>query len=285
MNTYWKKTFGWSKSRQGVLQECPREYYYNYIGRYEYGQEADSINPLRKLQKFYFFKGDIIHQVIRNQITQHCLGRSISPEGAKNFIEMEFNKVCANQNRYLTESYNGFPFEPDWMREEKEDALRQADTFFKVLWHNYNQLQFLTHERLESFMLGNYKVWVQPDLVTKNSKNELMISDWKTGSSEGAAADNDLQLSVYILWAGLHFSYDLLNIGAELVYLKTSQSFPTKRSLAQIEQIKKYIQEESAKMLQAKEKSEFKPKPKFNLCKGCNYSSICEASAAKRGLV
>jgi len=285
MNTYWKKTFGWSKSRQGLLEDCPRAYYYNYIGRYEFGKEGANIVPLLKLQKFHFLKGNLIHQAIRNQITQHCLGRPVSLEAAKNFISIEFNKVLNNQQTSLSEAYNGFPFEPDFLSKEKEDSLNQINTFFTVLWHSYKDLEFLTHERLESFMLGNFKVWVQPDLVTKNARNELTISDWKTGSPVSVDSDGDLQLSVYILWASLHFSCEIKNIGAELVYLKTSQSFPTRRALTQIEEVKKYIHDESGKMLAAADKSEFNPTPKLNLCKGCNFSTICEASAVKKSLV
>lgn len=282
MNTYWKKRFSWSKSRQGLLQECPLAYYYNYIARYESGKEASSIASLLKLKKFYFFKGNLIHSAIRNQVTQHCLKRPISLEAAKNFVNLEFKNVSQAQNKYLSEAYNGFPLEEEFLNKQKEDALSQINSFFSVIWHNYKSLQILSHERLESFLLEGFKVWAQPDLVTKNLEDKLIISDWKTGKAESASSDNDLQLSVYILWASIHFAVDIERIGAELVFLKTMQSFPTRRTREQIEDLKSYITGQARKMLAFKSKDEFIPKPRFNLCKGCNFASICPEAAIKK---
>jgi hypothetical protein len=282
MNTYWKKNFSWSKSRQGLLDECPLAYYYTYIARHEQDSQAKVINSLLKLKKLHFFKGEVIHASIRSQITQHCVGRPVSLEAAQNLVSMEFNKVFKAQDTYLSEAYNGFPLEGAILKKEQEDALAQIERFFSVIWHNYKQLEFLTHERLEHFFLGDIKVWVQPDLVTKNNSGILMISDWKTGSQESARADTDLQLSVYILWASLHFGVPAQDIGAELVFLKTAQAFATKRSLPQINELKDYILKEARAMLSVNEASSFVPRPRFNLCKGCNFSTICPASAAKK---
>lgn len=284
MNTYWKKRFSWSKSRQGLLEECPQAYYYNYIGRYEFGKEGDSIKPLLKLQKSYFFKGSLIHSAIRNQITQSSLKRPLSLEAARNFVDLEFKRIANSQAELITEAYNGFPLEDDFLNREKEDSLYQLSTFFTVIWHNYKELRLLTHERLESFLLDGIKVWVQPDLVTKNLSGDIIISDWKTGRPGVAAADaadTDLQLSVYITWAGNHFGVDTERIAAELVYLKIAQTFPTRRTKAQIDEVKEYIKAEAAKMLSVKTKEEFIARPGFRLCKGCNFATICPDTAIK----
>lgn len=279
MNTYWKNNFGWSKSRQGLLGDCPLAYYYTYIGRYEHDSEAKLISPLLKLRKFIFYKGEVIHSAIRNQITQHCVGRPMSLEAARNFLKMEFKKIYENQAAYLSEAHNGLPLEENILKAQEEDAQLQIERFFSIIWHNYEQLPVVTQERLEHFFLGDIKVWVQPDFVTKNSAGKLMISDWKTGLDKHVDAETDLQLSVYILWASLHFNIAVAEIGAELVYLKTAQSFPTRRTLSQINELKDYIGNEAAKMLAAKDRSEFLPRPRFNLCKGCNFATICSASA------
>lgn len=282
MNTYWKKNFSWSKSRQGLLEDCPLAYYYTYIARYEYGSEAKTVEPLVKLQKFYFFKGNIIHSAIRSQITQHRLGRPVSEEAAKNLLLIEFKRISDNQAKYISEGYNGFPLEEDLLTKERDDSLLQLENFFSVIWHSYKNLEFLTHEKLEHFFLENIKVWVQPDLVTKNSSGKLIISDWKTGSENKADPDTDLQLSVYILWANINLGVALDNIAAELVYLKTTQSLPTRRSQQQIEGVKTFILNQAQIMLKATEKKEFIAKPRFNLCKSCNFSTICPDTAIRK---
>ena len=281
MNTYWRKNFSWSKSRQGLLGDCPLAYYYTYIGRYEQDNEAKIISSLVKLKKFIFYKGEIIHNAIRNQITQHCVGRPVSLVAAKNFLKMEFKKAFDNQGLFLSEAYNGFPLDEAFFKAQEEDALGQLENFFSIIWHNYQSLPILTHERLEHFFLEDIKVWVQPDLVTKNSAGNLMISDWKTGLSERAVPDDDLQLSVYILWASLHFGVAFEQIGAELVYLKSTQSFPTRRSAIQIDELKAHILNEARRMLDAKDRGEFVPRPRFNLCRGCNFATICPDSSLK----
>jgi CRISPR/Cas system-associated exonuclease Cas4 (RecB family) len=284
MNTYWKKNFSWSKSRQGLLEDCPLAYYFTYIARFEPGQEASAIAPLLKLKKFHFFKGNLLHDAVRNQITQSRLARNMSLEAAKNFVSLEFEKIFSNQAQYISESYNGLPLDKSIVEAEKQDCLIQLTNFFTVIWHNYKNLEILTHERLESFMLDTFKIWVQPDLVSK-TRQGLVISDWKTGSADWVDADTDLQLSVYILWASKYYSVNTNNIAAELVYLKTTQSLPTKRTNEQIEWVKQYILQQANKMLEAKDKTEFIPKPRFNLCKGCNFSTICTASAINKGQI
>ncbi len=264
------------------MEDCPLAYYYTYIGRYEYGNEAKAVEPLLKLQKFYFFKGNIIHSAIRSQITQYRLGRPVSEEAAKNLLLIEFKRISDNQQMYISEAYNGFPLEQDLLIKERADSLLQLENFFSVIWHSYKNLEFLTHEKLEHFFLDNIKVWVQPDLVTKNSAAKLIISDWKTGSESKADPDADLQLSVYILWANINFAVALDNIAAELVYLKTTQSLPTRRSQQQIEDIKAYILKQAQVMLGASDKKEFMAKPRFNLCKGCNFSTICPETSIKK---
>ncbi|MEW6008643.1 MAG: PD-(D/E)XK nuclease family protein [Candidatus Omnitrophota bacterium] len=281
MNTYWKKNFSWSKSRQGLWEDCPLAYYYTYIARYEYDNEAKKIEPLLKLNKFYFFKGNIIHSAIRSQITQYRLGRPISEEAAKNLLLIEFKKICDNQANYISEAYNGFPWQEDILLKEQADSLSQLENFFKVIWHSYKNLEFVRHEKLEHFFLENIKVWVQPDLVTKNSQGKLIISDWKSGSENKTDPDSDLQLSVYILWASINFGIALDNIAAELVYLKTTQSLPTCRNQQQIDKLKAYVLKQAEIMLGICDKKEFIAKPKFNLCKGCNFSTICPESATK----
>ena len=114
MNTYWKKNFSWSKSRQGMLETCPLSYYYNYIARFERGPEADSVRPLLKLQKFHFFKGSAIHSVIRAQITQHTMKRPVSLEAAKNFLNFEFEKISKDQKAHISEAKNGFIIDTDY---------------------------------------------------------------------------------------------------------------------------------------------------------------------------
>ncbi|MBU2540359.1 MAG: PD-(D/E)XK nuclease family protein [Candidatus Omnitrophica bacterium] len=281
MNTYWKRRPSWSKSRQGILEQCPFAYYYTYIGRYEKTEEGKTITQLLKLQKFYFFKGTLIHSAVRGQITQKISKRPISLEAAKNFIDLEFSKISNDQAKYISEAHNGFPLERSFLENERQDALSQITTFFSVLWPSYESLEILAHERLENFQIGDVKVWVQPDLVTKNLAGELIISDWKTGKEVSVSADTDLQLSVYILWASLHFAVNIEGIGAELTFLKTAQSFPTRRKKEQIDTLKDYIIQQARKMVSFRKKEDFIPKPNFNLCKGCNFATICPAAAMK----
>ncbi len=282
MNIHWRRKPGWSKSRQGILEQCPLAYYYNYIGRYEKTEEGKAITQLLKLQKFYFFKGTLIHNAIRGQITQKTLKRPMSQEAAKNLINLEFQRISRDQAKYISEAHNGFVLEESILENEKQDALNQIATFFSVIWPNYQSLEILTHERLENFQIGDIKVWVQPDLVTKNLDGELIISDWKTGKESSVSADTDLQLSVYILWASGYFGIDVEAIGAELCFLKTAQSFPTRRRKEQIDQLKTYIIQEAHNMTSLSKREEFIPKPNFNLCRGCNFATICPEAAIKR---
>lgn len=61
MNEYWKTRFAWSNSRQKTWDECKKQYYYNYIAKFEGFQGnplRDKVRELSKLQKLVFINKD-----------------------------------------------------------------------------------------------------------------------------------------------------------------------------------------------------------------------------------
>ena len=116
MNTIWKERFGWSGSRQSMWDECKKQLYFAYIARYEDRADFESRDELLKLlylKKFVFLKGNFIHDAIERQISQHNLGRLMSPESAKNSFLEKLNYFKNNQQKTITEAVNGFPISED----------------------------------------------------------------------------------------------------------------------------------------------------------------------------
>ena len=278
MNTYWKRVFGWSKSRESMWRECRLSYYYNYIGKWE-GYKGDpareELTRLANLRKFVFWKGELIHKSIENQVTQHAIGRNVSEEAAKNYFVREVEAVRQNPGDIITEVANGFRIEDSKFEEMKADGLRQLANFFRVIWHNYKDLKHLRHEELDFFSIDDIKVWAKLDLVTQTPDGTIVITDWKTGKKGWEDVSESLQMSVYILWAMEHYKVPLDKVMAELVYLQACKTEPTGRSEEQLERIKGNIVRSAREMFAVSSEADFPPDPQPRRCKECNFATYC----------
>ena len=278
MNTYWRKIFGWSKTRQSLWNECKLAYYYQYIGKWEGmpgDPERERLQKLSKLKKYIFWKGELIHKVIRNQIDRVRHNESLLEAGAKKYFVQEIEEVRQNPGTTIAEVVNGLSIHDVRFEEAKSDGLKQLDNFFTIIWPLYGERKLLECERLNSFQVNGTKVWAQVDLVTQTDEGKIIITDWKTGDERWIDEEKDEQMGVYILWAADYYGMPFDNIFAEFVFLRTAESKPIDRNEEQLENLKETILVRAQEMLSVQNEADFPPHPEERKCRECNFATIC----------
>lgn len=288
MNDYWRKIFGWSNSKENLFWECPKAFCFKYIAKFEGfrgNPQREKVRELGDLKSFPMWKGNILHEVLEEQIRRVKDGAEMAPLQAQvSFLRMV--DEGATHPEIFVEVRNGYRFMPQRFEEAKEDGLEQLTRFFSEIWPRYEGRRIVFLEELTEYVLrvpdlGEVKVWAKVDLATTETGEEVLITDWKTGRDGGEAeAKCSPQLTGYILWFlrchGVDRDISVEQVYSELVYLKTGNAYRTQRSQSVLDDLAKHIVEWSRKILDKTSKKDFPAKPKDWKCRRCNFATICE---------
>lgn len=269
---------GWSFSRHSLWNQCKRAYFFQYLGLHYIGEkkyDMRSIPRLKLLNSKIFLKGSLIHDVIKNQIGQHKLGRDPNEESAINqyvkFVEDKQKFV----SEFIVESFNGESIEDSFFEDIKTDGIAQIKTFLRIVWPNIKNLDYLIHEEFEHFKVNDITVTLRPDYVSRSKTGKIVISDWKTGA-DNEDYENDLQIATYVLWAQEKYAVDPTNIHSELVYLSTGNMRSYNFNPDELEGYKKLITEDFKKMNETYDFQFYTPSPVLRTCNSCRFSKICK---------
>ncbi len=277
MNSFWRKKFAWSNSRHKQWMECKKQYYFNNIKKYD-GLPNDPgrelLWRLSELQKMAFLKGQLIHEVIKHQISNYNVGRGIDINVAKDSFLSQFDSTMRNMKLVIAEAANGFQPDKNEINKIREDALRQIENFCNIIWNNYKNVNYLSHEKNEEFLIDGIRVRVKYDLLTEKNGMHI-ITDWKTGSSGFDDIDENIQVGTYILW--LHKAKEIPTsmIKGEIVYLRSSDTEITERNEGDMEKLSDFIKKDASDMLAVKSEDDFPASPEPKKCIGCNFLSVC----------
>jgi hypothetical protein len=235
-------------------------------------KEKSALWDLGRLQNFSFLKGSLIHEAINEQIKHHRLGRPVSSLAAKNFYLYKIGQVRKKQETFLVEAFNGYPIQEEKFDHATEDGLRQLDLFFKIIWHNYAGLQYINHEELESFLVGDIKVWVKLDLLSRNKDGHIVITDWKTGMIE---SEGELQGEIYTLWVKTRFNLPADQIVIEFVYLREPSIIQGRHTEEKLKECESRIILSAREILNMEKEEDFVASPEESKCLHCNFATIC----------
>ncbi len=278
MNSYWRRKFAWSNSRQKTWDECKKQYYFNYIAKWE-GLPGDlgrdRLYKLSELQKLAFLKGSLIHESIKQQINNHKANRPVNSEIAKAFFLQELNMAKINKEKTITECANGFDVSDEDFEGIEKDGFKQIDNFCKSIWPNYTGIECLGNELADMFSIDGINIRIRCDFLAKHNEN-FIVTDWKTGIEGYDDINESVQISAYILWVHKKYNVPLEKIVGEIVYLKTGTTNVTKKTQKEIEDLIGLINEGSKEMLSVSSESGFPASPSTNKCKGCNFLALCK---------
>jgi len=273
MNDYWKKWFGWSWSRHDLWEQCPRSYYYLYIGKWEPGIDGKRCKMLSKLISLPMSVGKFIHDAIKQELYHHSLGRIMSLDGAKRFFERKMEDL-KHDPKSLVEYHNNIEISEQEIEEEKNNGIKQIENFFKELWPHYKDLEYIQHEEFEDFPIEKYKVWVVIDFISKHG-DTYIVTDWKTGKPEDI--ENLPQMKAYTLWVNAKYNVPYENIKTEVVFLQEPENPQNKTFKPEdIDQFKNEIISDCKTWDNVTSIEDFELKPEKIKCQYCAFLTICE---------
>ena len=286
MKGKWKEWYAWSRSRQSLLNTCPRKFYYRYVKFYNVDFSDSLKETKRKLDHMYeirFLLGSIVHGAIKRQFDQLSRGRPAPGyDAAINYISRVIENVKENPEDYIIEALNGKEIKKSQITEIGKKAKEMIDIFFFEIFDSYKNLKIVTYDEDYHFIeIEGHKFWLVPDLITQSDDGRIYITDWKTDSSYAGAMD-DWQMKLYILWALKESLSDLEHLRAEVVFLDTGESKEYNTSHKDMDSFKNDLVEKSKELFEyinsRSKESDFQRCENEEICMSCGFKLYCRGN-------
>jgi CRISPR/Cas system-associated exonuclease Cas4 (RecB family) len=267
----------WSFTRHRVWNRCQRQYYYEYIAPYVKSVAVIDPEKIRYLKNFdskFVVQGQLVHEIIDQQIQIHCENKPMDPAGA---ISAYLRKVARYKDmatELLTEYRNGEQFNGSFFEGMEESGKTCLDTFFGTVWPEYAIRECLRHEEFDRFRIGDVEVTVKVDFASRLPNGTIVLSDWKTGRDDNEY-ETELQMAAYVLWAMQYYKIGADMITSELVFLKTRETKSYPFFAERLCEVQEMITREFAAMHASHEYGNFPARPDSRECMSCRYAVIC----------
>jgi len=297
-----KNTFSWSVSRDNVLRECPRKYWFNYYGHWggwlrEAPRREREIYVLKQLKNRATWIGQTVHDCIAR--TLQNISRGVPVLGVdeilsitRSVMRQDFRHSRSKRHWQNPKQYCGL-FEHEYEVEVSDEQWREAAedvdhclrTFYES--EHFGRLRetppagFLEVERFSSIYLDGTELRIKLDCATREEER-IAIWDWKTGKKESDAGLS-IQMGCYALYARKTYAVRLGEVITRRFDLYRGvlyEEAPTERSL---DEILAYVKGSIADMLALLENQEenraeeerFAKVERRDVCFKCNFLKVC----------
>jgi hypothetical protein len=299
-----KNTFSWSVSRDSVLRECHRKYYFRYYGHWG-GWERETA-PERTRQAYVLGKlgtiptwiGQVVHECIARSLRNFSRGAPVL--SVEEILSITRNRMRSNfrdsrAKRYWTnpKEYYGL-FEHEYDAEVSDAEWKEAaDTVDSCLMSFYKSETFgklrtlkaddyLEVEQSSTCQFEDVMMRIKLDCATREGNN-VAIWDWKTGKREGATGLS-LQMACYAWYAQQAFKVPLQHVITRRYDLYHDNIYEQMISGPELNEILAYVRG-SIKDMQGllenvKEnvavEERFQKVERPNVCLRCNFLKVCQ---------
>ncbi len=291
----------WSFSKRGMLEQCPRKYYYQYYG----SNKSKAVNDpykkklafLKVLQNRHLRTGNILHKFIRLYLMKLQEGKHLSLNWLLQKALGDFRKDVKFSEKYK----HGTPL-PDekypptlllefyYHQTDAESLCFQAEERVVRALTNFVESQKFAQFRVgvadpsvlieeSANMKNNYFTLSGKVDLAYRKNNEFVIVDWKTGGSN--SSDENLQMLAYALWAKQRFEYPLDAITLYRVYLEDNTFSTFDVDEKDISRVEARILQDLDRMQEADKYGKrglveaFTPCAQPKVCTLCQFQEIC----------
>jgi CRISPR/Cas system-associated exonuclease Cas4 (RecB family) len=264
----------WSYSAAQRYETCQRSFYYQQKSFQEadYGRTREDSDQLATgTVPNGVLVGLAVHNVIGREVDRWQRGERLDLSAAQ-----ERGRILIEEH---TENYGLLTSKNETSEEELKASLvstveSHLATFSKSIWPKLSSHRYISHEVLDSFFVDCQRVVVRPDLCTRDQQGRLIVTDWKTRSSD-PFAKLTLQLKVYGLWAHQNLEPDLTRIRVQHIFTSDGLAQPASVSEEDIHSVRERIRRDAQEWTEADSIAEFEPSPEFETCSNCPYVSKC----------
>ena len=267
----------WSFTRHRIWNRCKRQYYYEYIAPYLKPPAPVDINKIRLLKVYnsrFVLQGQLIHDILNEQIKLHCDKKPMNPAVAVSTYSRKLaqNKMMADE--MFTEYRHGEPVDSHFFTTMEESGKVCLDMFFETIWPDYESRECLRHEEFDKFRSGDVDVTVKVDFISRMLNGTIVLTDWKTGA-DNDEYETELQMAAYVLWAIQYYQKSPDEIKSELVFLKTGKRKPYPFFEEQLRDVQDIITTDFEEMNASYEYGDFLPMPVQTKCLSCRFAKVC----------
>ncbi|MFY9982962.1 MAG: PD-(D/E)XK nuclease family protein [Methanoregula sp.] len=274
----------WSFTKHRVWNRCQRQYYYEYIAPYVKSGAIVDPEKIRYFKNFdskFVVQGQLIHDIIDQQIQLHCENKPMNPAEAMSTYLRKVARYKDMATELLTEYRNGEQFGGSFFEGMEESGKTCLDTFFGMVWPEYANRECLRHEEFDRFRIGDVEVTVKVDFASRLPNGTIVLSDWKTGRDDNEY-ETELQMAAYVLWAMQYYKLGPDMIKSELVFLKTEETKTYPFFVERLCEIQEMITREFSTMNASYEFPDFPARPSQRECMSCKFAKVCPEAATGR---
>jgi hypothetical protein len=291
--------FSWSRTRDGVFQECRRRYYFQYYGAWGgWDAEADPVARrlyvLKQLGTRQMWAGKLVHEAVERSLLAFRDGHALS-EGS--LIEDTVRQMREEWKASREAAYRANPRRPGLFEHEYRVPVRDSewqalrDHVVRCL-RNFHRLpltaqvkrtpvdRWILIEDIGSFDFEGTRIFLAPDFGFWSAEGRLQLVDWKTGGGGEAAA---LQLAGYALYAHRVLGVDLPRVDLLEVNLREARVTAHPWDAANLDRVEEHIRL-SVRGMQAylrdvarnlADERDFERTEELRICRWCNFRAVC----------
>lgn len=201
-NTFDSKKMNWSFSRERMLKDCEKKYFYHYIIPSYTAKQIDenilkNVLFLRKLTNRHLLLGKVIHHTISesvhsfyknhlvplSEMMDKCWERFIRARQFSQDQKYLFQTPTHPDFTILFEDFYGIDLHDRWLTQHYQKMKTALRHFYKWFVTDTNQrwsdFELIENEQLKSFLERDVQVWTVIDLLLKSPQNVWYIIDWK----------------------------------------------------------------------------------------------------------
>jgi putative RecB family exonuclease len=252
-----------SHSSLGSFEKCPRQYWYQYIGK----------PPVEKVDTIEAFLGSRVHETLETLYRLHFRGRTLSVDETLEVFESVWAKEWSDNIHIVSEELTA---------EDYKRAGREALATYYRRFAPFDQAKTLRLEARVMLSLdpdGRHKMQGYIDRVARRADGTYEIHDYKTNQTlpTQAEADEDRQLALYQI--GLEGMWkDVEAVDLIWHYVRFDTDLVSHRTPDQLQSVR-----ESCITLiddiesRGREEENFPTNPS-SLCPWCDFRFICPAT-------
>jgi len=233
-----------SASRLQCYNDCPLKFKFQYV------------LDVPTVPRTYFDLGSAVHSVIEHLTKLEIQGQKSTKQLALKLLDKYW---C--QNAYANRKQED---------EDRSKAEQMLDNY--LAWSSSKPNRSIASEKAFEIQLNGFKVKGKIDLVETTPAGDYCVLDFKTGYAKENrnTIKENIQINIYAL--AIKKLYGRLPKLASLYYLKDDKHvvYAIQPELVQA------VEDRLKQQVDVVVKEEFSPTPSYQICKYCEYTSICD---------
>ncbi|MBX0297535.1 PD-(D/E)XK nuclease family protein [Haloarcula nitratireducens] len=269
----------WSYSAATVFDSCPRRFYYRHLPTEATTTGTKTGNQSPVFHSLGALIGVVVHECIAQKIDRWRIGESLSYQAAETMTSKKLEEYILANTESLAQIDTKTHEEKavaEVIERGKSVAHSHLDCFYRIIWPQFTAHQYLLHEAYRSFKIDGSPVAVRPDLCTRDSEENFVVTDWKTSDSDPLSAPS-LQQLVYALWAYEEYEPEIERIIVQLVHTKNGEFDCSRFGPEDLVAIRERIQSDRQEWREAETIADYQPCPELAKCSSCPYVTRCHA--------